>query len=242
METTTKPAFYTLASGAWGDYISILHLPYTLWHLSYVVLGAAVAPTVHLDRLGWSVLAFFLATGLGAHALDELHGRPLSTRVPGWVLGSVAALALSGAIVLGAVFAVRESAWFFLFIGFGAYILVAYNLELFGGVFHNSLWFGLAWGAFPAITSYWVNASEISVAAALVGLACFLLSLVQRTLSTPVRFIRRFTQDVSGTITLRDGRVMELRRGRLLSAPEAALQLLSGTIVTLSVAVLLSRL
>ncbi|MFQ5934547.1 MAG: hypothetical protein ACE5KI_07890, partial [Dehalococcoidia bacterium] len=116
METTTKPAFYTLSWGTWGDYISILHLPYTLWHLSYVVLGAAIAPVLHLDRLGWSVLAFFLATGIGAHALDELNGRPLRTRVSGRMLGAFAVLAIAGAIVLGVFFSVQESAWFFLFI------------------------------------------------------------------------------------------------------------------------------
>ncbi len=40
----------------------------------------------------------------------------------------------------------------------GAFLVVAYNLELFGGRFHNDLWFALAWGAFPALTGFWVNA------------------------------------------------------------------------------------
>ena len=33
-----------------------------------------------LGRLGWALGAFFLAVGVAAHALDELHGRPLRTR------------------------------------------------------------------------------------------------------------------------------------------------------------------
>ena len=44
-----RPAFYALAPGGWRDWWTLLHPPYTLWHLSYVALGAAA--TVHeLDR------------------------------------------------------------------------------------------------------------------------------------------------------------------------------------------------
>lgn len=68
-----RPAFYALRQGAWRDYLTLLHPPYTLWHLSYVVMGAAAAPVLRLDRLGLAALAFFLAVGLGAHALDELN-------------------------------------------------------------------------------------------------------------------------------------------------------------------------
>jgi hypothetical protein len=242
MERTTKPAFYTLTWGRWGDYLSLLHLPYTVWHLSYVVLGAAVAPTVHLDRLGWSVLAFFLATGIGAHALDELRGRPLRTRVPGWFLGVSAAAAIGAAMGLGAVFSIRESSWFFLFVGVGAFMVVAYNLELFGGLFHNRYWFALGWGVFPMATGYWVSAQEISFAAILVGMACFLLSLAQRSLSRSVRLLRRSARNVEGIIVLNNGEVVKLDREWMVAAPEAALQLMSMTMAALSVGLLLSRL
>ena len=42
----SRPAFYALPSGGWRDLVTILHPPYTLWHLSYVALGAAAAPTL----------------------------------------------------------------------------------------------------------------------------------------------------------------------------------------------------
>ena len=41
MKSNLRPAFYSLAKGTWRDYVTLLHFPYTLWHLSYVVLGAA---------------------------------------------------------------------------------------------------------------------------------------------------------------------------------------------------------
>src|SRR6478736_484346 len=65
--------------GVWRDYVTLLHPPYTLWHLSFVAVGAALAPEFHLDRLVWALVAFFLALGIAAHALDELKGRPLRT-------------------------------------------------------------------------------------------------------------------------------------------------------------------
>ena len=85
MNETARPAFYALAPGGWRDYVTLLHPPYTLWHLSYVALGASLAPHFHLDRMLWALAAFGLAMGVAAHALDELKGRPLGTAIPSTV-------------------------------------------------------------------------------------------------------------------------------------------------------------
>ena len=77
-----RPAFYALRQGGWRDYVTLLHAPYTAWHLSYVVVGGCLVAEVSWGRLGLTVLAFFLAMGIGAHALDELAGRPLQTAIP----------------------------------------------------------------------------------------------------------------------------------------------------------------
>src|SRR5512142_3117122 len=95
-----RPAFYALAPGGWRDLVTLLHPPYTAWHLSYVALGAAVAPAVHSDRLLAALAAFFLGVGVCAHALDELHGRPLGTRLSDRTLIALAALALAGAVAI----------------------------------------------------------------------------------------------------------------------------------------------
>jgi len=65
-----RPAFYALRSGGWRDLITLLHPPYTAWHLSYVALGAAAAPRIYAGRLGATLAAFALAVGVAAHALD----------------------------------------------------------------------------------------------------------------------------------------------------------------------------
>src|SRR5437588_6204269 len=188
-EDRSRPAFYALSPGGWRDYWTLLHPPYTAWHLSYVAIGAAAAPSFDGGGLGASVLAFFLGVGLCAHALAELRGRPLRTRIPSGILWTIAGFGLLGAIGLGVLGAVEVSWWLLAFVAFGAFIVVAYNVELFGGRFHSDAWFAVAWGAFPALTGYFAQNGTLGWPAGLVAGACLLLSAAQRTLSTPVRHL-----------------------------------------------------
>src|SRR5947207_1023157 len=126
-EDRSRPAFYALSPGGWRDYWTLLHPPYTAWHLSYVAIGAAAAPSFDGGRLGASVLAFFLGVGLCAHALDELRGRPLRTRIPSGILSTIAGFGLLGAIGLGVLGAVEVSWWLLAFVAFGAFIVVRFD-------------------------------------------------------------------------------------------------------------------
>ena len=237
------PAFYAMvAEGGWKDYVNLLHLPYTLWHLSYVILGAAIAQPVHLDRLLVTLLAFFLAMGISAHALDELNGRPLSSRIPRAVLLGLGILPLIGAVALGITAGVVVTVWILPFVAFGGFIVIAYNLGLWNDRFHSDYWFAFAWGAFPVLTSYWINSPHVTVAAVLLAVGCFTLSLAQRTLSTPVRDIRRRTLSVQGSMRMTDGSSVTLDTSRMISAPEKALGLLSLTIVVFACSLLAFRL
>src|SRR5450759_2353789 len=96
------PAYYAARTTGWRrDVWALLHPPYTAWHLSYVLIGASLAPTLNVIRLIATLLAFFLAVGIAAHALDELRGRPLQTEIPASVLWAAAAIGLLGAVGLG---------------------------------------------------------------------------------------------------------------------------------------------
>src|SRR6266446_5432961 len=152
-EDRERAAFYALQPGGWRDWWSLLHPPYTVWHLSYVVLGASTAPEIHVRWLLETLAAFFLAMGVGAHALDELQGRPLRTRIGSRILVASAVVGVAAAVGLGIDGMIEVSSWLGLFILFGAFIVPAYNLELFDGLFHSDIWFALAWGAFPALTA-----------------------------------------------------------------------------------------
>ena len=208
-----RPAFYALASGGWRDLVTLLHPPYTAWHLSYVAIGAAMAPQLHASRLVLALVAFFLAVGVAAHALDELRGRPLRTQLSD---GALIALAGVGARRRGgdrgSTPQRRSPGRSLPFIAAGVFLVLAYDLEWFGGRFHTDFWFALAWGAFPAATGYWVNALAVHPAGVLAVAACFTLSVAQRRLSSPVRELRRRTVSVSGEQRLRDGRVDRARR------------------------------
>jgi hypothetical protein len=237
-----RPAFYALRPGGWRDLITLLHPPYTAWHLSYVAIGAAVAPHLYAWRLAAALGAFFLGVGVCAHALDELHGRPLSTGLSRGALVALAIGALAGAVALGLVGVAAVSLTLLPFIAAGAFIVVAYNLELFGGRFHSDLWFAGAWGAFPALTGYWANALELRSAGILAAAACFMLSLAQRRLSTPVRELRRRTLSVSGEQRLADGTVVELDRTRIAAPMEGALRACAVGLVLIACALVSARL
>jgi hypothetical protein len=237
-----RPAFYALATGGWRDYVTLLHPPYTLWHLSYVAIGAALAPELPLNRLLWGLSAFALALGVGAHALDELHGRPLRTTVPDQMLIALAIVSTAAATAIGVAAAIAWTLWLIPFVAFGALFVPAYTLELLHGRFHSDVWFALGWGSFPVLTAY-VGAAETLRPEALVAAvfaAC--LSLAQRQLSTHVRNVRRRTAAVSGTISYRDGGEEAIAAETLTRAPEAALRTLTVAVVALAATLLARRL
>ncbi|HEY2717039.1 MAG TPA: hypothetical protein VGI73_12540 [Solirubrobacterales bacterium] len=247
VERQPRPAFYALAPGGWRDLVTVLHPPYTLWHVSNVAIGAAVAQQVHAGRTAAAIAAFFLAVGIGAHALDELNGRPLGTRLSDRALTGLAVGGLGGALAIGALGCVFVSPTLVPFVLAGGFIAPAYNLELFGGRFHTDFWLAASWGGFSALTGWWVNALGVhsageAVAATAAVLACFTLTMVQRRLSTPVRELRRRTVSVGGEQRLADGSVRRLDRDALSAPLDAALLGLSIAVPLLAAAMLAQRL
>ena len=237
-----RPAFYAARPGGARDWWTLLHPPYTAWHLSYVVLGACLAPQVRVDRLVATVLAFFLAVGVSAHALDELHGRPLRTSVADRVLVGATVAGLAGALAFGVVGVARVGAVLVPFLVVGPLLLVAYNAELFGGVVHSDLGFALSWGGFPVLTAYVAQAGTLSWAAVAGATAAVALSLAQRALSTPARHLRRGVHRLRGTLTMADGTETQVGEGLLLAPVERALRTMSVGVVATATALALARL
>lgn len=237
-----RPAFYALRPGGWRDLLTLLHPPYTAWHLSYVAIGAAVAPHVYGYRLVWTLVAFLLGVGVAAHALDELHGRPLRTGLSSHTLVLLASASLVGASAIGIVGALSISLWLLVFVAAGTLFAIAYNLELFGGRIHSDLWFAFAWGAFPALTAFFVQAQELRIDGLLVAGACMLLSVAQRRLSTPVRELRRRTESVRGEQRLKDGRTLELDSALIAAPMESALMACAAGMVLLAAGLVAARL
>jgi hypothetical protein len=239
------PAFYAAPSRAtrraWADWWVLLHPPYTLWHLSYVAIGATIAPRFDGGRLVATLVAFLLAVGVCAHALDELHGRPLGTAIPGWLLVGAAAASLAGAVALGIVGMERVGAGLGVFIAVGVALTVGYNLELLGGRLHNDVTFAAAWGAFPVLTAYYAQAETLHLPALAAAAAAYWLSAAQRSLSTPARTLRRRVASVDGTVTYDDGRTAKLSTSAMLAPLETALKATAYGVVALAVALVVYR-
>jgi hypothetical protein len=187
-------------------------------------------------------VAFFLALGISAHALDELNGRPLQTQIPEGVLVGLTFVPLAGAVAIGIAGALAFNAWLLVFVAVGLALVPVYNLELFGGAIHNSAGFALAWGAFPLLTGYFACAGTITWTALLAAAYATLMSYAQRALSTPVRHVRRRVATVGGTIELRDGSREPVTSETLVAGPERALLALAAANVALAVALLVLRL
>lgn len=235
-----RPAFYARTGDAVGDVLALLHPPYTAWHLSYVVYGAALAPDLDLERLGGTVAAFFFGTGVAAHALDEWRSRPLATRLGGTVLVSLGIGGIAASVAVAIVGAFIVSPWTLVWAAAGVFLAAGYALE-WHRLLHTDLTFAVAWGGFPVIVGYWAQTEQVGVATLLVALAATLLSLVQRALSTSARHVRRNAIDASAVLEGPDG-PERWPRDRLLATWEWPLKLLAGAVVTLAAGLVVMRL
>lgn len=232
------PAFYARTGGRLGGLVTILHPPYTTWNLSHVALGAALAPEVDWVRLAGTLAAFFFGTGVAAHALDEWKDRPLRTSLgdrsllvlTGCGLAMAAGIAVAGAYVI--------SPWVLAWAAVGVLAAVAYPLEIWGRVVHTDLGFALAWGAFPVLVGYWAQTETIGPASVMVAGAATLLSLAQRALSTPARFVRRRVGVAEVGFDTDVGRE-EWTQARLVSTWERPLRYLVWTVALLAVGLLI---
>lgn len=244
--TPTKgPAFYAqprfLTHARAREWWTLLHPPYTTMHLSFVVIGACLVGPVNAVRLAVTLIAFFLAVGVGAHALDELYGRPLSTSIPAWQLVTASCLGLGGAVALGIVGLLLVSPYLAFFIVAGVAIALSYNLELFHSRLHSDTMFTLGWGAFPVLTAYFAQHGNLSISA--LGAAAFaaLISQTQRQLSSPARNIRRRTSSIEGQQVFLDGSVVPITNESMLNPLERALHSLCWATVALALVLVYLR-
>jgi hypothetical protein len=183
-----------------------------------------------------TLLAFFLAVGLGAHALDELMGRPLKTTIPKWELVVVAVGSLLGAVALGVVGVVQVNAYLIIFIVVGIVIALGYNLEPFGGRLHNGLTLALGWGSFPLLTAFYAQHGTLNVGAFVGALYAAMITFTQRQLSTPARELRRRVQSVEGVITRTDGSTSPVNVASLLEPLEKSLRTLCWAAIAIAIA------
>ena len=74
---------------------------------------------------------------MGAHALDELHDRPLGTAVSDRALIAMATLSMLGALAIGVAGILTVTPLLAPFVVAGVLFVPVYNLELLGGRAHS---------------------------------------------------------------------------------------------------------
>ena len=195
------------------------------------------------------VAPFRIALGVISDAESLFVRIDTDSGVAGWgeaslvsqITGETQATSLAAAVGIGVVGIARVGSGLAVFIVVGVALNCGYNLELFGGRFHNDVTFAAAWGAFPVLTGYYVQAATLSFPGVAAAAAAYCLSAAQRSLSTPARELRRRIASVEGTVTYHDGRAVTLTRSVLLAPAEAALKAMAWGMVSLAVALVLYR-
>jgi hypothetical protein len=230
-----RRAYYAGSGSAVRDLVALLHPPYTLWHLSYVAIGAGLVPDVDWTRLAGTLVAFFLGLGVAAHALDEVKTRPLRTGLSDGLLRSLGVLGFAGAGAVAIVGSYRIGPWVLVWAAAGILLAAGYALE-WSSLLHSDVGFALAWGSFPLLVGYWAQVERLSMSAVLAALAAGFLAMAQRRLSTPARFVRRQTE--SSAVAFDADRSWD--RARLLSSWEAPMRALVWAMPLLAIALLAS--
>jgi hypothetical protein len=241
LSVASKPAWYSIERmGVAGDVVNLLHPPYTLWHLSYVLMGISLAPTIFVGRSFAVLLAFFLGLGVGAHALDETMGNPLKTRLSKRNLYVIGLGSLASAAALGLYYVLTLTILLLPIIAAEIFFAVAYNLEIFQKRFHTTLVFAVSWGVIPFLTGYYVNSLTMGASPLIMAVGVGLLTCAQRTLSTQARTMRRRVTNIDGLRT-KDGGIISTSSADLARPSESALKVLTATIFLFAVALVVHR-
>ncbi len=189
-------AWYIIQSGRnWARWVNILHLPYTAWHLSYPALGAALAVELNGPVLAWTIVAFFLGMGVGAHCFDLLQGDPLRLGLPRPQLWAVGLVFVGAAAGVGAwqIAAGNVPVEILAALPVGVLLALGYSLEWKG--LHGDWQFSVWWGLFPFLVGYFAQGLGFTPGVILGGAFTLLSSRAQRVLSTRARFLRRDVED-----------------------------------------------
>jgi hypothetical protein len=174
--------------------VGLLFLPYTAMVLAYTIIGSMLAPQVLWDRVAAIVLIYFLALGIGAHALDALGSRgskPWGNAFSRTQLWTLAASSVLAAYAIGAWYMILYTPLLWLIAIPEGFFLLAYNLEWFGGRFHRDGWFAFSWGALPVLAGYVMQTNALSAAALVVATAMAFLSLVEIRASRPYKALKK---------------------------------------------------
>ncbi|MFB5611381.1 MAG: hypothetical protein ACE5R3_02985 [Nitrosopumilaceae archaeon] len=177
--------------------IGILFLPYTSIVTCFAAWGS-LSGSFELDRLAAICIVYFLSVGVAAHCLDAVGGKTKPWgNLPKRKLWIVSMVALGIAFTLGLYYAFLDSP---LLIPIGiaeGFFLFAYNLELFGGKFHNNISTVISWGVLPVFAGSVIQTNSISLEALMISIISALVTYVLIINSRRYKELKRSFGNVS---------------------------------------------
>ena len=178
--------------------VGLLYLPYTAMVLSYTVIGSMMAQRIDWHRVAAIVIIYFLALGIGGHALDAVGSKavkPWGPIVQPRILWGLAVSSLTIAYAIGLYYILTDTPLLWLIAVPEGFFLLAYNLEWFEGYFHTDGWFAVSWGGLPVLAGYIIQTNRVSLAVIVVAASMSLLSLVEITASRPYKTLKRAPEE-----------------------------------------------
>ena len=175
--------------------IGILFLPYTSIVVCFAALGAISGP-LQLERVAAICVIYVLALGVGAHLLDAVGGKTKPWgNLPKRKIWGIALSALSIAFSVGIYFAFLDSPWLFPIGIIEGFFLFAYNLELFGGKFHNNTSTIFSWGILPVFAGSVIQTNSITIETIVIAIITALVTYVLITISKQYKSLKRNNGD-----------------------------------------------
>jgi hypothetical protein len=227
--------WYVPAFGPTGFriFVGLLFLPYTGMVLAYTLIGSMMVRQIYWDRVAAIVLIYFLALGIGAHALDALGSKgtkPWGNVFSRHQLWTLAISSLVGAYAIGIYYMVLYTPLLWVVAVLEGFFVFAYNLEWFNGRFHTDGWFAFSWGSLPVLAGYILQTNSISIAVLLIAVSTGFLSLVEIKASRPYKELKRTASGLAG-----------IDRRQITEKLESVLKFLSLGVILLGVGLLVWR-
>ena len=172
--------------------IGILFLPYTSMVICFAALGS-LSGQFEIERLAAICIIYFLALGVSAHLLDAIGGKTKPWGdLPKKKLWLISMIVLGIAFSIGMYYVFLDSPLLFVIGIVEGFFLFAYNLELFGGKFHNNASTIFSWAILPVFAGSAIQTNSITIEAVMI---CGVSSIITYVLITTSRKYKHLKQN-----------------------------------------------
>ena len=172
--------------------IGILFLPYTSIVICFAALGS-LSGQFEIERLAAICIIYFLALGVSAHLLDAIGGKTKPWGdLPKKKLWLISMIVLGIAFSIGMYYVFLDSPLLFVIGIVEVFFLFAYNLELFGGKFHNNASTIFSWAILPVFAGSAIQTNSITIEVIMI---CGISSIITYVLITTSRKYKHLKQN-----------------------------------------------